>query len=154
MKATVTLFMITATSAAAAVSVSVYGGVAAPVGGMAGTDYGYFHWLIADNPAGEHDLVDIRGLTLAGTGAAACPVAGVRATAGVAPWLDAEVCAFRHFTRANDSAPKSAIQNPETKIAGVTAGADFVRPLGPFRATAGAGAGLYFTEVSLYASGE
>lgn len=154
MKATTALLLITATSAAAAVSVSVYGGVAFPVGGMAGADYGYFNWLIADNPASEHDLVDIRGLTLSGTGAAPCPVAGVRAKAGIAPWLDAEVCAFRHFTRADAAAPKSAIENPETKITGATAGANFVRPLGPFRTTAGAGTGFYFAEVSLYASGE
>jgi hypothetical protein len=154
MKNAAALLLITATSAAAAVSVSAYGGVAFPVGGMAGADYGYFNWLIADNPSGEHDLVDIRGLTLEGTGAAPCPVAGARATAGLAPWLDAEACAFHGFTRADDAAPKSAIENPETEITGFTAGADFVQPLGPFRAAAGAGGGFYLTAVSLYASGE
>jgi hypothetical protein len=154
MKNAAALLLFTATSAAAAVSVSAYGGVAFPVGGMAGADYGYFNWLIADNPGSEHDLVDIRGLTLEGTGAAPCPVAGARATAGLAPWLDAEACAFHGFTRADDAAPKSAIENPATEITGFTAGANFVRPLGPFRAAAGAGGGFYLTAVSLYASGE
>jgi len=154
MKTVAAVFFINAATAAAAVSVSAYGGVAFPVGGMSGADYGYFNWLIADNPSGEHDLVDIRGLTLEGTGAAPCPVAGVRAKAGVAPWLEAELCAFRHFTRADESGPKSAIENPETEVSGFTAGANVVRPLGPFRAAAGGGAGFYFTAVSLFASGE
>jgi hypothetical protein len=154
LKNVATLLLITATSAAAAVSLSAYGGVAFPVGGVAGADYGYFNWLIADNPGSEHDLVDVRGLTLEGTGAGPCPVAGVRAAAGLAPWLDAEACAFHGFTRADDAGPKSAIENPETEITGFTAGADFVRPLGPLRAAAGAGVGFFFTAVSLYASGE
>jgi hypothetical protein len=154
MKHVAAFLLYTATSAAAAVSVSVYGGVAVPVGGVAGADYGYFNWLIADNPGSEHDLVDIRGLTLEGTGAAPCPVAGVRATAALAPWLDAEACAFHGFTRPDASGPKSAIENPETEISGATAGANYVRRLGTFRAAAGAGGGFYLTAVSLYASGE
>lgn len=154
MKRVAAFLLCTATSAAAAVSVSVYGGVAVPAGGMAGADYGYFNWFIADNPGSEHDLVDVRGLTLDGTGAAPCPVAGLRARFGIAPWLDVEACAFHGFTRADESAPKCAIENPETEISGATAGANFVRPLGPFRAAAGAGGGFYLTAVSLYASGE
>jgi hypothetical protein len=136
------------------VNVTVYGGVAFPAGGMVGADYGHFDWLILDDPGGEHDLVDIRGLTVTGTGAAPCPLAGVRAKASVASWLAAEVCAFRHFTRPNESGPKSPIANPETKITALTAGANFVRPLGPLSAWASAGAGFYFTEISLFASGE
>jgi hypothetical protein len=125
-----------------------------PVGGMASGDYGYFNWLIEDDPATEHDLVDIRGLTLTGTGGKPCPVAGVRGTVGLAPWLEAEAAAFHLFTKANESGPKSAIENPETRVTAATAGAAYVRALGPFRATAGGGAGLYVTEVALFARGE
>ena len=63
------------------------------MGGPASGELGYFNRLIRDNPAGEHDLVDIRGLTLTGSNMAPCPVAGVRATVGVARWLDAEASA-------------------------------------------------------------
>jgi len=148
------MILITASAGATGVALGLYGGVAFPAGGVAGADYGYFNWFIADNPGSEHDLVDIRGLTLDGTGAAPCPVAGVRATAALASWLDVEASAFHGFTRADEAASKSAIENPETEISGATTGLNFVRPLGPFRAAAGAGGGFYLTAVSLSASGE
>ncbi|UCH77524.1 MAG: hypothetical protein JSU81_07235 [Candidatus Coatesbacteria bacterium] len=154
MKTIVTILQVAATAAAGAVSVGVYGGAAVPVGGLASADYGHFNWLIQDNPGSEHDLVDPRGITLAGTGAGATPAAGIRAAVGVASRWEAEVAALHLYTRAGTSAPKSAIENPETRITAATAGVNFVEKLGPFRATAGAGGGLYFTAVSLFASGE
>jgi hypothetical protein len=153
-KTIVTISLVAATAAAGAVSVSVYGGASVPLGGLSSSDYGHFNWLIQDNPGSEHDLVDPRGLTLAGTGAGVCPVAGIRAAVAVASRWEAEVTAFRLFTRADASAPKSAVENPETRITAATTGANVVGSLGRFRAAAGAGGGLYVTEVSLFASGE
>ncbi len=139
---------------AVSLSVGLYGGVAFPVGGVASADYGYFNWFIADNPGSEHDLVDIRGLTLEGTGAAPCPVAGAKASFGFLPWLDAELGLARLFGRSRRSAAKSAVDAPATTATSLLAGAALARDLGPFRAHFDAGAGYYFTEISLYASGE
>lgn len=152
---TLLLFATTAAPAfAVSVSVGLYGGAALPVGGLASPDPGYFNWLIEDDPGSEHDLVDIRGLTLSGADAAPCPVAGVKSLVDVKRWLDVEAGAFYQFNRSRRSDAKSAVENAETKIAGVLVGANFKRGLGPFRAHVGGGAGRYFTEVSLYASGE
>jgi hypothetical protein len=150
------LLVATAAGSAFAVSVSVgfYGGAALPVGGLASSDLGYFNWLIRDNPGSEHDLVDIRGLTLSGSDAAACPAAGAKASFGLLPWLDVEANACRLFSRSRRSAPKSAIEDPRTDITSIGGGAAFTRNLGRFRPYVGAGAGYYFTKISLYASGE
>lgn len=145
-----------APGAALAVSLSVglYGGGALPLGGLASAELGHFNWLIQDNPGSEHDLVDIRGLTLTGSDAAACPVAGARASLGVLPWLDAELGLARLFGRSRRSAAKSPVSAPATTATSLLAGAALVRDLGPFRTHVDAGAGYYFTEISLYASGE
>jgi hypothetical protein len=145
----------TATAAfAASLSVGLYGGAALPVGGLASSDLGYFNWLIQDNPGSEHDLVDIQGLTLTGADAAPCPVAGAKLLVDVAAWLDVEAGAFYQFNRSRRSNAKSAVESAEAKIIGALAGANIKRELGPFRARVGGGAGYYFTEISLYASGE
>jgi hypothetical protein len=145
---------ITASAAAAGVGVGLYGGAALPVGGLASSDLGYFNWLIQDNPGSEHDLVDVQGLTLTGGDAAPCPAAGVKLLVDVAAWLDVEAGAFYRFNRSRHANAKSAVESAEAKITGALAGANFKRDLGPFHARVGGGAGYYFTEVSLYASGE
>lgn len=148
------VLFITAAAAAAGISVGLYGGAALPVGGLASPDLGYFNWLIEDDPGGEHDLVDIQGLTLSGADAAPCPVAGVKLLVDVKRWLDVEGGGLYQFNRPRRSDAKSAVENAETKTAGTLVGANFKRGFGPFRAHVGGGAGYYFTEISLYASGE
>ncbi len=150
------ILLIAAASPALAVSLSVslYGGVAFPLGGLASSDLGYFNWLIQNNPGSEHDLVDVRGLTLTGSDAAPGPLAGVKASAGLRRWLDVEIGFAHLFDRSRHSAAKNAVAAPVTTVTSLLAGAALVRDLGPLRAHVGAGAGYYFTEVSLYASGE
>lgn len=150
------LLVATAAGSAFALSVDVglYGGSAVPVGGLASSEPGYFNWLVQDNPGSEHDLVDIRGLTLAGSDAAVCPVAAAKVSFGLLPWLDVEANACRLFGRSRRSAPKSAIEGPLTNITALGGGAAFARDLGRVRPYVGAGAGYYFAEVSFYASGE
>ncbi len=139
---------------AVSVSVGLSVGPGLPLGAMASAELGYFNWLIQDNPGSEHDLVDIRGLTLSGADAAVCPVAGAKASFGLLPWLDVEANACHLFGRSRRSAPKSAIEGPRTNITALGGGAAFARDLGRFRPYVGAGAGYYFAEVSFYASGE
>jgi hypothetical protein len=150
------ILLIAAASPALAVSLSVslYGGAALPLGGLASADFGHFNWFIRDNPGSEHDLVDIRGLTLTGSDAAPGPFAGVKASAGLRRWLDVEIGFSRLFDRSRHSAAKSAVDAPATTVTSLLAGAALARDLGPLRAYVDAGAGYYFTEVSLYASGE
>jgi hypothetical protein len=150
------LLLFAAAGSAFAVSVDVgfYGGAAVPVGGLASSELGYFNWLIADDPGSEHDLVDIHGLTLAGSDAAVCPVAGAKASFGLSPWLDVEANACRLIGRSRRSTPKSPIEGPRTNITSLAVGAAFARDLGRFRPYVDAGAGYYFTKISLYASGE
>jgi hypothetical protein len=145
---------ITASAAAAGVGLGLYGGAALPVGGLGSSDLGYFNWLSQDNPGSEHDLVDIRGLTLSGADAAPCPAAGVKLLVDVARWLDVEAGAFYQFNRSRHSNAKSAFESAEAEITGALAGVNLKRELGPFRARVGGGAGYYFAKVSLYASGE
>jgi hypothetical protein len=150
------LLFATAAGSAFAVSVNVglYGGAAVPLGGLASSELGYFNWLIRDNPGSEHDLVDICGLTLSGSDASVSPAAAAKASLGVLPWLEVEANACHLFSRSRRSARKSAVQGPRTDITSLGGGAAFARDLGRFRPYVGAGAGYYFTEVSLYASGE
>jgi hypothetical protein len=152
----ITLLAATVPAGAFAVSLSVglYGGAALPVGGLASSDLGYFNWLIQDNPGSEHDLVDIRGLTLTGSDAAACPAGGAKASLGVLPWLGAEFGFARLFDRSRHAAAKSPISAPATTATSLLAGAALARKFGRFRPYVDAGAGYNFTKVSLYASGE
>jgi opacity protein-like surface antigen len=136
------------------VSVSLSGGAAVPLGGPASSDLGHFNWLIRDNPGSEHDLVDICGLTLTGSDAAVCPAAAGEVAFGVLPWMEVEGSVCHLFSRARDTAPKSAIVDPRTDITWMAGGATFARDAGRFRPYVGAGLGYYFTKVSFYASGE
>jgi hypothetical protein len=137
----------------ASLSVTVYGGGVFPLGGLGSSEAGHFDFLIQDNPEGPHDLVDILGFTLNGSNAAVSPGMGGKVEFGVKPWLDIETGFTYHFARGSGVPASEDVKEIRTGIAVLSAGANYKRPLGSVGVYLGGGAGYYFEEVELNASG-
>jgi hypothetical protein len=137
----------------ASMSVTVYGGGAFPLGGLGSSEAGHFDFLIRDNPEGPHDLVDILGFTLNGGNAAISPGMGGKVEFGVKPWLDIETGFAYRFARGGGTPASEDVKEIRTGIAVLSAGANYKRRLGSVGAYFGGGAGYYFEDVELDASG-
>jgi hypothetical protein len=133
--------------------VTVYGGGTFPLGGLGSPEAGHFDFLIQDNPEGPHDLVDILGFTLSGGNAAVSPGMGGKVEFGVKPWLDIETGFTYRFARDGGVPATEDVTEIRTGIAVLSAGVNYKRSLENVGVYFGGGAGYYFENVELDASG-